>query len=156
MSLDYNYGKIKGFVKATDTETSRIEGYPNRKDEWGNDEWNGITNGLTWATMSVGINVITEKNWKEFYQRQWQLSRLSLNGFIYLDYVCCSSKKCENNSDGPIKTRPFTPKEVYDHIGLSTNANTFTKAQWNKQIQRLTERWTQNDISSLEKELQNV
>ena len=70
--------------------------------------------------------------------------------------VCCSSKKCENNSDGPIKTRPFTPKEVYDHIGLSTNANTFTKAQWNKQIQRLTERWTQNDISSLEKELQNV
>ena len=34
MSLDYNYGKIKGFVKATDTETSRIEGYPNRKDEW--------------------------------------------------------------------------------------------------------------------------
>ena len=72
-----------------------------------------ITNALIWGTMSVGMGEITKKNWQEFYTRCHMIETIHGAWLI--------------NPDG--KERPITPQDVYEHIGLHTNASQKTKAQ---------------------------
>ena len=39
----------------------------NVKADWNDDAIWPITNALIWGTMSVAMNSITEKDWREFY-----------------------------------------------------------------------------------------
>ena len=57
--------------------------------------------------MTVGINKITESNWKDFYVR-----------------VIHAQRARGNESYG------ITAQDVYNHIGLCTNAQTKTKRQF--------------------------
>tara|TARA_X000000368_G_scaffold289012_1_gene229586 strand:+ start:1238 stop:1612 length:375 start_codon:yes stop_codon:yes gene_type:complete len=65
------------------------------------------TNHLIWLTMTVGINKITESNWKDFYVR-----------------VIHAQRARGNENYG------ITAQDVYNHIGLCTNAQTKTKRQF--------------------------
>jgi|TARA_B100000900_G_C20240030_1_gene577498 hypothetical protein len=76
------------------------------------------TNALIWGTMSVGLNSITEKNWKEFYTRCYMIELIH-GAWRY------------NDKGDPIRIQP---EEVKEHIGLHTNATNYSNAQFKKQI----------------------
>ena len=138
MSLWWNIGAVKGFTLGNEYESSHIKGYPDRPDQTygGQTEMNPITTSLINTTMLIGMNAITEKNWKTFYFRCKLWTLLTNNGMI-ADFklgVCCENKDCKDNANGPIRTRAFSTQEVFDHIGLVTNANTLTKAKFYKYL----------------------
>ncbi len=97
MALDWQFGKIKNFKKVC-----YIKG-----------RMNLVSHSLIYATMAIGLNEITSKNWTKFYARLhlWELvhgSNLSRNAKRIL----------------------ITADEVKMHIGLSTNASVFSDAKF--------------------------
>lgn len=70
---------------------------------------NPVTHALMWATMIIGWEEITEKNYIEWYTRlrSWEIVAGSL---LY-----------EYNGDQR-QSRYITLKDVHQHIGLRTNA----------------------------------
>tara|TARA_R100001377_G_scaffold62327_1_gene38189 strand:+ start:54 stop:455 length:402 start_codon:yes stop_codon:yes gene_type:complete len=111
MPLNYNYGKVK--VKTWEADgTFDKDGEPlGRKPE--------VLESLIWITMSVGMNSITEKNWIDFY------TRMKLLGV--------DRNLLRKDKDGNY-TVPISAEEVKDHIGLVTNADTLTKAEFFKRV----------------------
>jgi hypothetical protein len=88
-----------------------------------------ITETLIFGTMTTGINSITKDNFAEFHRRLLETAIVLLDGDGLLSYY-----------DGAKTThRNPTLKEVHDHIGLSTNADTKTKAQWKATLMRYIE-----------------
>lgn len=85
------------------------------------DEW-PITNALIWSTMSVGIRDITEKTIPEFYARLsvWE----SIVGPMFY----------EDDENGKTTERGVTLDDLRKRIGLHTNANSMTRAEWRKNI----------------------
>ena len=98
-----------------------IKNCKNQKTLQSKTEW-PITHNLIWATMSTGINEITEENWTEFYARiaAWEEC---VGAF--------SATKCKK---GKYKEHPFTPKDIFKRIGLHTNASRMTRTQWQKNM----------------------
>lgn len=76
-----------------------------------------VLNSLIYATMAVGIREITEKNYKIFN------SRLTAFEHLFGAYLL-KGKKC--------KPAYITLEEVKMFIGLKTNANELTAAQFEK------------------------
>ena len=116
MPLHYDYSKIKESTKTWEPD-----------ENWdGEGEPLGYTtevlNSLIWTTMSVGMDKISEKNWKDFYTRMKIMGKdRSL------------LRKDENGG----YTVPISAQEVKDHIGLMTNATTLTKLQFLKRAYRV-------------------
>ena len=108
MSLDWNVNKIKNHDQVCFT----------------NGEMNHSTEMLIFLTMVVGINQITEKNAREFYERLAIYERLS--GAFRTTHV---------EGGGRTEVR-FTPQEVEAHIGLSTNADSLTANQFAAKIMK--------------------
>lgn len=76
-----------------------------------------VLNSLIYATMAVGIRKITEKNYKIFYSR--------LTAFEHLcGAYLIKGEKC--------KPAYITLDEVKMFIGLTTNANELTAAQFER------------------------
>jgi hypothetical protein len=149
MSLWWNIGEVKGFTLGDNKRSSHIQGYPDRPDSvyGGQTEMNPITTSLINTTMLIGMSSITEKNWKTFYYRCWIYKKITNSGMI-ADFnlgVCCPNKNCTDNGSGPAQTRSFTAKEIVDHIGLVTNAETFTKAQYYKYLLERAEKFADRD-----------
>lgn len=97
----------------------KVEGYEEKcfyvDEECGPDErkLSPLTNALIWHTLSVGLNEITEDNVANFYARVALIEKIdgpSLRG-----------------KDGPYS---ITPEDVKSHIGLWTNATSYTDAGW--------------------------
>ena len=88
------------------------------KADWKSDDVWPTTNALIMGTMSVGMNSITEKNWKEFYTRCYMIERIH-GAWRY------------NSKGEPITVKP---EEVKEHIGLGTNASRYTNAEFKKSI----------------------
>jgi len=82
---------------------------------------NPVTNQLIWATMIVGMFKITKKNWEEFY---WRVH-------LYEDTIGHFLTKYENDKPVPYF---ITAKDIHNHIGLSTNADTITKTKFIRKI----------------------
>ena len=79
-------------------------------------EW-AITESLIFATIFVGIRKITSENYREFYLRL---------------------HACEVYDGNLIFERGFiTLDEVKRRIGLSTNASTLLRAEWNKKLNKM-------------------
>ena len=98
MSLDWRLDEIENHEKACWEEFEINEGgdtafrlYP-------------VTEALIWATMVVGMNRITEKNYEKFFAR-----------------YCLSQMETK-----------ITLKDVKNHIGLRTNASTMSDTQFFK------------------------
>ena len=87
---------------------------------------NPVTNALIWATMTVGFWEITRKNWKEFY---WRIQFYEKTRGAMLNAY----------KDGKPSEKYMTPKEIHDHIGLSTNAEQLTKLQFIKKVAKMDE-----------------
>lgn len=81
-----------------------------------------ITNALIWGTMFVDMGAITAESADEFYARTCVQEKLS---GCYLT---------ETGDDGERKERPITYQDVLDHIGLTTNVTTLTRAKWMKRV----------------------
>jgi hypothetical protein len=83
-----------------------------------------VTDTLVWATMSVGLREITEKNADLFYARLETYERL------FGPFMWSYDPVGEENR----KPRPITPQDVRDHIGLRTNVSSETHAVWWKRM----------------------
>ena len=111
MPLNYDYSKVKESTKTWEPDgTLDDEGNPMG-------QMTEVLNSLIWTTMSIGMSSITEKNWKDFY------TRMKLLG--------SDRSLLRRDKDGNF-TVPISAQEVKDHIGVSTNASTLTKAEFLK------------------------
>ena len=91
---------------------------PTRYEENGNTyQMKGELQTLIWLTMNIGINEITKKNYKKFYNRLHFLENQLPSG-AYLTYA-----------DEPY---PYTMEMVEELIGLKTNATNLTKSKFIK------------------------
>jgi len=123
MSLDFNYADVSRdviFPLVTDPEV--IAYYRKHKRmrtviDNGDDDFRVFslkTEQLVRLTMSVGIGCITEKNWEKFYTRAYAWQRIN-----------------SHDSDNIVKA-----SDVYDHIGLRTNASSLTDSKFVKKLVR--------------------
>ena len=107
---------------------------------------NPVTETLLNATMLIGLNSITKKNFEEFHLRILETSSTLFDGGGWL-----------SRSDGEKETS-FNPtlKEVQDHIGLTTNAITKTRKQWEAQLAKHREAQLAKHIKSRAKQKQRL
>jgi len=90
-----------------------------------------VTEVMIFLTLLVGINKITEKNVKEFYQRVKEFELATGNqGLIH-------EKRNDSLDVVNVRDRMPTFAEVERHIGLRTNANMMTKKKWNSTLVRI-------------------
>ena len=83
-------------------------------------ELNVLTSTLIHMTIDIGINQITEKNYKTFYIRGKELEVAYGGGYI------------QNTSDGSTRM-PLLP-EIQAHIGLRTNATPLSNRKWSGRV----------------------
>jgi len=119
MSLDWNVGKIKDYKEVcfetctmNDTSYGRVEGER---------YLSSLTNSLIWVTMPLGMGEITEKNYEEFWWRAAFYERL--HGAM------------RTRGDGEVY---YTKADIFNHIGLTTNVSTETRAAW---LRRILKHW---------------
>jgi len=99
-----------------------------------------LTEVLIHLTTNVGLNEITQKNYKTFYRRAKELEvAYGMRGFL---------TEPENQT-----RMPFLD-EVQRHIGLKTNAEVMTPRKWNGHLKRQVE-FTANELIAREKELES-
>ena len=121
MSLDYNFENVPRdvtFPKLSDPE--EISYYRKHKRvhgreviDNGDDDFRIFspkTEQLIWLTMSIGISRITKLNWEKFYTRCFAWQRVKEHDIV------------------------VTAQDVYDHIGLRTNAASLTDHKFNKRL----------------------
>lgn len=104
MSLNYDLGNIANYEEVCFT------GKPDQR------EMSPVTHALIFATMSVDIGRITEKNYLEFYSRAKFVAAL-FGSTLY-----------ETDEQGKCRERNFTIEEIRAHIGLRTNVIDKTRA----------------------------
>lgn len=86
------------------------------------DEW-PITNALIWATMSVGVRDITEKTIPEFYAR-----------LTVWEKIVGPMLWGKDEETGELVERGIEVADLVKRIGLHTNANSMTRAEWRKNL----------------------
>jgi len=142
MSLDFNYADVSRdvtFPLVTDPE--EIAYYRKHKRERtvidnGDDDFRVFsvkTEQIIWLTMPVGIGHITEKNWEKFYTRAYAWQRIN-----------------SHDSDNLIEA-----KDVYDHIGLRTNASSLTDSKFVKKLMRAVDSESRRGIWLVKHDLNN-
>lgn len=96
MSLSYTIDKIENYKEACYTNLEKLQ-------------LHYVTQGLIFATISIGTGAITEENAEQFYARLnfWERAR---GNYLY---------RPEN---WEYKDHYFLPAEVLKHVGLTTNA----------------------------------
>jgi len=127
MPLNYDYRKVKTTTWEPDGTFDK-DGEPMGKMP-------DVLNSLIWITMSIGMNSITEKTWKDFY------TRMKLLGV--------DRNLLRRDEDGNY-TIPISAQDVRDHIGLHTNASSKTKTQFLKQAYEVASRETRNVAKAIE------
>jgi hypothetical protein len=85
-------------------------------------EWH-ITNALIWATMSTGLNEITEENLTEFYAR-----------LHVWEKIVGPLTWGTNEETGKPEERFIEVEDLRKRIGLHTNASRETRAEWRKRL----------------------
>ena len=93
------------------------DGFPNA-DGHSVTRMNPATHCLIWATMGLGIRYITEKNFEQFFHRLYIYERAD----------------CAFRYDKDRNEKYYTLQEVYDNIGLRSNADERTEANFRKMI----------------------
>lgn len=97
-------------------------------------DWHPVTHYLMFATMSVGMGEITKQNAPEFFRRIAILQRIEGPAISYRDHL-----------DGSTTKIYLTLEDITNHIGLRTNVNQWSKAEFNK---KMLERLERNALSS--------
>lgn len=120
MSLDWSVKNVKDFE--TRCWVKLEEDMPSRMLKAGDEIVNPVTETLVWLTVSTGMPEITEANAAEFLAR---------TRIIEAAYGSMLSQRLDS---GEIGDRPITAEDVYNHIGLYTNASKTTKADFVKRL----------------------
>lgn len=94
---------------------------------------NPVTNQLIWGTMIIGMGQITKKNWEEFY---WRIHFYEKTLGTFLNHYV----------DDKPTSYYITPKDIHNHIGMSTNADTITKAKYIRKVADIHRERTSFDI----------
>ena len=102
MSLDFNLKKIKNYEELCWEEITNEFGEKQKRI-------NPVTEVIIFRTMAVGMGEITEANWEEFYRR-----------VVFWEHLFGASVVVPDG-EGGFMDHYLTPKDIYDHIGLSTN-----------------------------------
>ena len=124
MPLNYNYSKIKESTKVFEPDGT----FDDEGNELGYIAQ--VLDTLIWATLSVGLSDITEKNWKDFY------TRMKIMG---------KDRSLLRKDKNGRYTVPISAQEVKDHIGLTTNATKLTKLQFLKRAYHIVHRNVRED-----------
>lgn len=134
MSLDWSIERIKNF--------QALCWIP---DGDGTASLNATTNSLIWATMSVGINEITEKNYNEFYLRFKIFAKTRDSGAVLWGAVEGEQEQGKHE---------INLIDIYQHIGLSTNASSKSRTQFMKDLFLTMERdyWAEHEALDRYKE----
>ena len=99
-----------------------------------------LTEVLIHLTTNVGLNEITQKNYKTFYRRIKELEvAYGMRGFL---------TEPENQTRMPFLN------EVQRHIGLKTNAEVLTNRKFSGHLRRQVE-FTTNELIAREKEIED-
>ena len=124
MSLDARYDKIENYKEIcyVDRVIPASQGGDGVKTQ---SELNPITYVLVFRTIPIGMREITEDNWYEFYCRMVAFDAI-VGGPI---------SEWPEEEPNPIY-RSVTKEEVKQHIGLSTNASTYTDAEFGEALGR--------------------
>lgn len=120
MSLDWSVKNVKDFE--TRCWITLTEDWPSRLLKAGDEVVNPVTETLVWLTVSTGMPEITEDNAAEFLAR---------TRIIEATYGAMLSVRLLS---GSIVDKPISAEDVYNHIGLYTNASKMTKATFTKNI----------------------
>ena len=103
---------------------------PSEGDLNGPRQLKGFTETIIFATMTTGMNSITEGNWEKFASRIFMA--MKTQGFPSFR---------QTDTDKPEKTETLSRDAVkwlvWRHIGLKTNASTLTEAQFRKNCWRV-------------------
>lgn len=91
-------------------------------DDNGDRRLSQSTHNLIFLTMVVGMNEISESNYKEFYTRVALFERL--RGAVRL----------KQTAAGHFVDDPYTLEDIRQHIGLHTNASNEKPAAWRKRV----------------------
>jgi hypothetical protein len=134
-------------IMSLDWQLDKINNYENLcwlENEDGTHKLNTVTNSLIWLTMGIGINRISVANADEFYSRVVLYEKIN------------KSMQSIWHEDGTTERIYISDKDVYDHIGLWTNASSFTVAQFRKRmfdtVSSDAKRTFANYLKSLDKE----
>lgn len=101
MSLRWNVGDVKDYETLHEDDAQWV-----------------ITEALIWATMPLGMNRITQKNWAEFYARLSMWQGLYGNNLVFLN----------------MEPYRITADDVKRRIGLGTNASTLPRTTFMKNM----------------------
>lgn len=125
MSLNFDLTKIENHKE--------LCWLPSSKEAMANDMWNDfrvdpetdevtmmnpVTKAIVFRTMAVGMGTITFVNMEEFYARNVMFERIFDSSLVFMN---------DENLG-------ITPKNVHDHVGLSTNVSHETWAKWRNRI----------------------
>jgi hypothetical protein len=117
---------------ALNWDVSKVENY----EEIMNDDNYVVTESIIFYTMFVGMPVISQTNYTEFFSRVHLQERLFGSTVYQVD---------ENNNRVDF---PITLDEVKSRIGLRTNADTFTKSKF---LSKTFERFSSESLRSHQK-----
>ena len=125
MSLNYNLAHISDWENLCFIEAPADE--PTMGITKGDRRINPLTETLIFLTVGVGIGDLTEANASEFYAR--------LRFIEKLDGPMLIRAQDPETGKRPEGVAAFiTPDEVRQHIGLSTNVSTESRAKWMKRF----------------------
>lgn len=100
--------------------------------EAGGKQLTGLTHALIWDTMTVGLGEITEKNLDEWMYR-----------------LCIMGRVCP-------REMKITRQDLVNHIGLRTNASTFTRAAFKKRAMDMLDGEARRHVERSKKETVEV
>jgi len=142
MSLDYNFEDIKNFEDIC-YRPAIMENGEQSEDMV---QVSPITESIVWATMSTGLHKITEKNLKDWYIRLNVLSGLF-------------GPPMQRIIDGERVGVDISIQDLITHIGLRTNAETYTEAQFwmkcRKRAQDEYDRMFKRNVSDIHEEIKS-
>ena len=143
MSLNWNVSEVKhnaAWRKCTETWPDRMECSDEQRAA-GTEFMHPGTNSLIWTCMSVGLNSITEKNFREFSARAKMYEGVLGQTSIHSAESAAHWTKMDQHMG-------WTWREgdswidldfIYAHVGLHTNATRETRSQFVSKIMRIFE-----------------
>ena len=127
MALTFNLQKIPNYEEKC---------YRPVEGEEGKMELKGVTHGLIFLTMAIGMGSITKVNLHEFTNRVMILQRVRGEWLHFWE-------------DGEKVRVYITPEDIRMHVGMTTNASRMTRVQFRKRVFEILD----ESARSLEEEL---
>ena len=104
---------------------------------------NPITNVLIWGSMFVGMDIITEKTYKEFHKRLIEMEIVTGAGMLQAEKVGANQETYKDS-------RQPTLDEIQLHIGLKTNASRMESRKWGSNLRRIVKEEAEKKIRAME------